>query len=517
MSESSIRTIKNQEKEIRKSAELSFNSEARRVVSKQNANIMKMEAALVSWIKEVREWGVTIDGPLIKEKAKELYLEIAGESTTAPAEVENTDKLQPGPSSIQPFHASAGWFHNFTKRCNLKSVLLHGESSSPDLAAAKYYVESEFPNIIAEGHYQPEQVFNMDETGLFWKRMPSCTYLFKDEENASGFKAHKDLLTLVMCSNAAGFLLKPSLIYKSRNPKALKNKSKTTLPVHWMHHPKVWFSNVLMEEWFFKSFIPQVKDYLKSKGLPFKVLLVMDNAEGHATNLLEEGVELSFFPPNTKSLIQPVDQGIIRTFKAIYTRECFQSLVQAMNSVENFNLKEYWKRYTIASALHNIGTSLKAMKTQTTNASWKKLWRDVVHDYEGFAPEEIHYEAVRKAVQFAKELGGEGFSNMKEEDVNKLIDGHSQALSDADLEELAKAASEEEDKDEEEPPCLTFEVLNKMNMYAREMLKLSEMHDQNMMRSITFANHLASAMAPYTSLLQSKTKATNNNFSDKDI
>ena len=48
-------------------------------------------------------------------------------------------------------------------------------------------------------------------------------------------KAENDSVTLLMCGNAAGHMLKPGLINMSANSGALKNKNKTALPVHWMH------------------------------------------------------------------------------------------------------------------------------------------------------------------------------------------------------------------------------------------------------------------------------------------
>ncbi|KAK1787801.1 hypothetical protein P4O66_016287, partial [Electrophorus voltai] len=57
---------------------------------------------------------------------------------------------------------------------------------------------------------------------------------------SSGVKAQKDRVTLIMCGNATGHMLKPGLIYKSANPKALKNKNKNLLPVFWIHNPKAW-------------------------------------------------------------------------------------------------------------------------------------------------------------------------------------------------------------------------------------------------------------------------------------
>lgn len=77
-------------------------------------------------------------------------------------------------------------------------------------------------------------VFNVDETGLFWKRMPKRTFLSREEKRAPGFKAAKDRLTLLLGGNASGdFKLKPLLVYHSKNPRAMKGISKSTLPVIW--------------------------------------------------------------------------------------------------------------------------------------------------------------------------------------------------------------------------------------------------------------------------------------------
>ena len=42
----------------------------------------------------------------------------------------------------------------------------------------------------------------------------------------------------------------------------------------------------------------------------------MDCAEGRATDLHYDGVQIDFLPPNTKALIQPLDQGVIQAIKA---------------------------------------------------------------------------------------------------------------------------------------------------------------------------------------------------------
>jgi hypothetical protein len=62
------------------------------------------------------------------------------------------------------------------------------------------------------------------------------------------------------------------------------------------------------------GFIPEVESHLKKINLDSKVLLLLDNAPGHPNKLNHPNVKVIFLPPNTTSLIQPIDQGIIATF-----------------------------------------------------------------------------------------------------------------------------------------------------------------------------------------------------------
>jgi hypothetical protein len=51
-----------------------------------------------------------------------------------------------------------------------------GEAASADHQAALEFPDT-FKAIIKHGNYPPQLVFNVDETGLYWKHMPSRTFI----------------------------------------------------------------------------------------------------------------------------------------------------------------------------------------------------------------------------------------------------------------------------------------------------------------------------------------------------
>ncbi|XP_061680365.1 tigger transposable element-derived protein 1-like [Syngnathoides biaculeatus] len=515
VNESTVRYIKKDEENIRKTASVTFNEGAKRVVTQHNKRIVKMEAVLALWIAECRKKTVRLDPNMIRAKAKALYDQILPdgderetEEGADPPQASTSNGRGDSPPRGRSFLASKGWFEKFQKRYGLKSVALFDDASSADDDAARRYTEEEFPNLISEGGYLPEQVFNMDKTGLFWKRMPSRTFLFKDEVKRPGFKPHKDRVTVIMCGNAAGFMLTPGLIYKAKNPRALKTKNKALLPVYWMHNPKACMTKALTLEWFFRCFVPQVRLYLAEKGLPFKVLLLMDCAGGHATDLQYDGVQIEFLPLNTSPLIQPMDQGVIRAFKALYTCYTMEGLITAVDDDdEEFALNEYWGSYDIASCLSNIQQALKDMKSETVSFSWKKLWPKAANDCPGFTPDEVHRSAVEKTLRLARVMWNEGFVDMSEEDVGALVDCHSDPLTDGDLLEMTKAASEEEnseDDEETEKRGLTVENLEQLCDMAREMQQFAQDADDNTARAADFRNRVDGVTSLYRRILEQK-------------
>ena len=108
------------------------------------------------------------------------------------------------------------------------------------------------------------------------------------------------------------------------------------------------------------------------------MLLILDNAPGHPKDLNHPNVEIVFLPPNTTSIIQPLDQGIISTFKAFYIRQTFQLILDKMDSNPNMTVTELWKNFSILNCIKIVETSLKELKQTTLNGSWKNVWPEIV-------------------------------------------------------------------------------------------------------------------------------------------
>ncbi|GFR13043.1 tigger transposable element-derived protein 1 [Trichonephila clavata] len=191
--------------------------------------------------------------------------------------------------------------------------------------------------------------------------MPSRTYISKDEKNAAGFKVAKDRITLLLCSNASGDLVtKPMFIYRSLNPRSMKGCNKTNLPVYWRANKKAWMTKYLFKDWFYNCFDYLTKNYLTKKNMTFKVLILYDNAPSHSLDLSHPNVQIDFLPPNTTSVLQSQDQGIISTFKSYYIRKSFELILEKIDSTEN-TLSEVWKQFSILNCVEIVGSLLKEL------------------------------------------------------------------------------------------------------------------------------------------------------------
>ena len=59
----------------------------------------------------------------------------------------------------------------------------------------------------------------------------------------------------------------------------------------------------------------------KMNKMKRKAILFLDNSCAHKVNVRLEKVALHFWPPNTSTILHPMDQGIISLFKRNYRKE----------------------------------------------------------------------------------------------------------------------------------------------------------------------------------------------------
>ncbi|GFU75443.1 tigger transposable element-derived protein 1 [Trichonephila clavipes] len=170
---------------------------------------------------------------------------------------------------ISPFSRSPIVAVQRERECLLPLGHIYVEASEDAEAAENYKLE--LARIINEGGYSPDQIFKADETALHWKKLPSKTFISKNQRRSQGFKPSKERITLHAGSNLSGSLMmKPMTINRSATPHVMKNINKTQLPVFWRSNKKAWMTQDLFKDWFYNCFIPAVETYTMEKKLVFQ-------------------------------------------------------------------------------------------------------------------------------------------------------------------------------------------------------------------------------------------------------
>ncbi|KAM6471896.1 uncharacterized protein PHA67_002618 isoform 2-T2 [Liasis olivaceus] len=429
MPESTVRNIIKHAGEIKKkgkvaSAFCGLQTSARN----RSVTMIETEHLLTEWIEDCNQKCIPLSRAAIQTKALSLFQRVKEKNN----EVEEI------------FNASVGWFDRFKNRVQLRNVKMAGEAASANEDAVSKYLDV-LKKIIEDGRYTDQQIFNVDETSLFWKRMPSRTYISKKEKTQPGFKGSKDHLTLLLGGNAQGdFKLTPMLVYRSPNPRALKGYNHSSLPVIWRSNKKAWMTQALFSDWFSSYFCPAVEKYCKENNIAFKVLLILDEAPGHSTTLssLCENVKTIFLPPNATSLLQPMDQGAIATFKAYYIRRTFEQAIAKTTGDDAVSLTEFWRNYNIRHAIENIHHAWQQLTADHMRGGWKPI---LPHCANSSAFEEN--TVIEEITKIGRELG---FDELERDDVQELLNSHVEELTDDDLLLAQQRAREETDSDAEE-------------------------------------------------------------------
>ncbi|XP_071633970.1 jerky protein homolog-like [Temnothorax longispinosus] len=162
------------------------------------------------------------------------------------------------------------------------------------------------------------------------------------------------------------------VIGKYQKSRAIKNILHI-LPVYYTHQRSAWMNNNIFESWFKNEFVPQVTSFLQKRNLPLKALLLLDNASCHssAETLHINDITAYYLPPNTTSLIQPLDQGIIENVKRRYRSRLLSSVISEQN--RNIDIITYLKSINIKDAIYWISEAWNDVTASTIFKCWRNI------------------------------------------------------------------------------------------------------------------------------------------------
>ena len=151
VSEDAIRKIMKNKEGIQKRSSLMSEEGKRNTLRASVGRFSELEDVLYIWIDSMRRAKLPVLPSLVIVKAKRIAQQLS---------IPEGD-----------FKASWQWLSRFRKRRGLQQILLHGEGAEVDKEDRKLLVALD--DLYATiSRYDPENVYNMDETGLFFRLLP---------------------------------------------------------------------------------------------------------------------------------------------------------------------------------------------------------------------------------------------------------------------------------------------------------------------------------------------------------
>lgn len=270
-----------------------------------------LDAALIKWFQAQRSANFPISGPILKIQA-EKFAERFG---------------------YKDFICSTGWLDRFKQRHEITFGKMSGEAASVNKSDATKWIDEKWPEW--KMSFEEDNIYNADETGVFFNATPRETLKFKGEKCVGG-KLSKLRLTALVCANMSGKDKRKLLVIgKSKKPRCFKNVR--SLPTHYESSSKAWMTADI-----FQKAIKKWDNELASQNR--KILLLVDNCSAHPDIPVLKNIQMEFLPPNTTSVLQPMDQGVIRSLKCHYRKQLILMLLdkreRGTDSTQNVSIIE---------------------------------------------------------------------------------------------------------------------------------------------------------------------------------
>ena len=191
---------------------------ATKVKSLRKSGFPEIEEKLLLFMSLAAANGLPVNTTVIKEKAVVIAAELG----------------------ITGFKGSNGWIDRLKTRHAINFTVFHGEANSVPQELCEDWITVKLPNLL-QG-YQPQDIFNADEFGFFWRLPPNKSYVISGQTFKNG-KNSKERLSVLVGANSDGTeKLKLVVIGKSRQPRSFRNKDK--LPVTYRNNKTAWMTSI---------------------------------------------------------------------------------------------------------------------------------------------------------------------------------------------------------------------------------------------------------------------------------
>ncbi|MEE4247471.1 MAG: hypothetical protein V2I33_18840 [Kangiellaceae bacterium] len=210
-------------------------------------------------------------------------------------------------------------------------------------------------------NFQPEQIFNVDETGLTTVHKPPKVIAGRGEKQVGQVTSAERGVLVTMCGavNALGNSVPPFLIFPRVNFRnhMVQGAPPGTLGVA---QKSGWMNGEVFIQWM-EHFIQHSKP---TKETP--VLLLLDNHESHITvaslDLAKSnGIVMLTFPPHCSHKLQPLDRSVYGPLKKYYNAAC-----------SSWMMRNPGKPMTIYDIAGNLGEAYpRAFSTENVTAGFR--------------------------------------------------------------------------------------------------------------------------------------------------
>ena len=184
----------------------------------------EVEEALLKWFKAALDQNVPITGPFMMEKSSGLAKRLG------------VPKGQ--------FKVSSSWLEWFKEKHGIIFKQVCGEEKPVNVNSDQMEEWQRTLSIILK-EYQPNDIYNADQTGLFYQLMPDRTLEFKNAD-CHGGKQSIERISAIVCTNMSG-TDKVTLLGKTANPRCFKNVK--SLPTQYAANAKTWMTGEIFTKW----------------------------------------------------------------------------------------------------------------------------------------------------------------------------------------------------------------------------------------------------------------------------